>query len=297
MFSADSDNPWIADVRSASRRVRPILTLALAVIVCAAIAAATPYLRHAAAAALARVVTTATSVSQVDLARLLVGIASAAVMALVAQAAMRIQGRRLWRHEPYGWEALFGGLAFGFGGYCAAAAVANLAGAVGMGPSVGALRLAAPLLAALTLTAALAFAQEAFFRGWLQPVLCARWGAWPGLIVTSLLFVAFHLALGLHGLVAWVNIFLLGALMGGLALRSGGLVAPIAAHFAWWGAQDLIFGPLGRPPAVFDLKLQGSAWWSGGHDSMSGSLAMTLIMIVLLITLASTRPDRTTEAA
>jgi membrane protease YdiL (CAAX protease family) len=297
MFSADSENPWIADVRAAPRLARPIQTLALATIICAAIVAGAVSWGRGAATALAGKATGPIASTGTELADLMVGTLAAVLMLLATQLAMLAQQRRLWRREPYGWEALFGGLAFGFGGSCAAAAVANLAGAVGVGQASGALGLIGPLLAALAGLGCQALAQEAFFRGWLQPVLCARWGSWPGLIAAAVVFAAFHVALGAHGAITALNLLLFGMLLGLLALRSGGLVAPISAHFAWWGAQDLIFGPGGRPPGALGLNLQGPAWWSGGVNSMNGSLAMTVVMAILLTTLAGARPRRSTAAA
>src|SRR5258708_6682229 len=61
-------------------------------------------------------------------------------------------------------------------------------------------------------------AEEAFFRGWLQPVLCASWGAWAGLLLTAAAFALLHIIAGAHGVLAVVNLFLGGLLFGLLAL-------------------------------------------------------------------------------
>jgi membrane protease YdiL (CAAX protease family) len=123
-------------------------------------------------------------------------------------------------------------------------------------------------------------------------VLCASWGPWLGLLATSALFAGLHMIAGAHGALAVVNLLLGGMLFGLLALRSGGLAAPAAAHFAWnWtesGVLGLDAGPTGR---LLDLRLQGSALWSGGPDTMNGSLAMTIVLSALVLTLMSVKPQ------
>jgi membrane protease YdiL (CAAX protease family) len=133
-----------------------------------------------------------------------------------------------------------------------------------------------------------ATAEEIYFRGWLQPLLGARWGVWIGLVVTAVLFSVTHLAAGLHSIAAAVNIFLAGMFFGLLALRTGGLVAPCAAHFGWNWAEAQLFGSDPNPGAgpfgaFFDLDLKGPVLWSGGPDTMNGSLATTLILSLLIV--------------
>jgi membrane protease YdiL (CAAX protease family) len=196
----------------------------------------------------------------------------------------------MWRREVHGLGALVGGLAFGFGGFCASTALASVAGVVSMG---GGQPFSAPvggLLVGLTLTAFQSISEETYFRGWLQPVVCANWGPWLGLVATSVLFAGLHLIAGAHGVLAVVNLLLGGLLFGLLALRSGGLVAPAAAHFAWnWTESDVLGldpGPTGR---IFDLQLRGSTLWSGGADTMNGSLAMTIVLSALVLTLMAAK--------
>jgi membrane protease YdiL (CAAX protease family) len=210
----------------------------------------------------------------------------------VAFIEVRREGRRLWRHEVYGLGAFTGGLALGFGGFCASTAVASLAGAISMGDARPFSMSIGPFLLGLALTAFQSVAEESYFRGWLQPVLCASWGPWLGLLATSALFAGLHMIAGAHGALAVVNLLLGGMLFGLLALRSGGLAAPAAAHFAWnWtesGVLGLDAGPTGR---LLDLRLQGSALWSGGPDTMNGSLAMTIVLSALVLTLMSVKPQ------
>ena len=97
----------------------------------------------------------------------------------------------------------------------------------------------------MVISIAAGLGEELFFRGVLQPEL--------GLVPASLIFGALHVG-GRATLVfgGWVT--LMGAMLGGLAVWTGGLLAPIVAHAAYdagalayirWGPDC---GPLANPP-------------------------------------------------
>ena len=133
------------------------------------------------------------------------------------------------------------------------------------------------------------WAEEALFRGWLQPVLCLQWGVWPGLAVTSLLFGVAH-SVRTPSPVAVVNAVLAGLMFGLLALRTGGLAAPLAAHFGYNWAEQSIFGLTPNPGvdamgSIFNFDLSGAPLLSGGGDELNGSLCLTLALGVIVILL------------
>ena len=133
-------------------------------------------------------------------------------------------------------------------------------------------------------------AEEYFFRGWLQPVLAARWGPWVGLAAASILFAAAHTLGRPIGALAVLNDTLAGVAFGVLALRTGGLVAPIAAHWGWNWTEQGVAGATPNPGvdplgSLFDLDLRGPRLLSGGVDEMNGSICAT-VAILLLIFLA-----------
>ncbi len=69
------------------------------------------------------------------------------------------------------------------------------------------------------------FAEELFFRGYVQTRLCRRWGAWPGILITAALFGLSHFD--------WVHTpsaFVMGIYLGWLAQRTGSLLPSIGAH-------------------------------------------------------------------
>jgi membrane protease YdiL (CAAX protease family) len=292
MFAADFENPWIVDVRNARRPPSAVLAaLAGGAFAGALLLASTLWGGEALGRIIGLMGDLAPTTRDIIALAILDIVVFGALMA-VAFIAVRREGRRLWRHEVYGLSAFTGGLALGFGGFCASTAVASMAGAISMGDARPFSLSIGPFLLGLALTAFQSVAEESYFRGWLQPVLCASWGPWLGLLATSALFAGLHMIAGAHGVLAVVNLLLGGVLFGLLALRSGGLAAPAAAHFAWnWtesGVLGLDAGPTGR---LLDLRLHGSALWSGGPDTMNGSLAMTIVLSALVLTLMSVKPQ------
>jgi membrane protease YdiL (CAAX protease family) len=291
MFAADFDNPWIVDVRQARRRPSAILTaLAGAGFAGALLVASMSW----GGPAMGRIIDSMGDLPQTArdiIALTILDIVVFGALMAVAFIEVHREGRPMWRRELYGMSAVVGGLAFGFGGFCASTALASLAGAVSVGAGQPFSTPIGPLILGLVLTMFQSIAEETYFRGWLQPVLCASWGPWLGLLATSVLFAGLHIIAGAHGVLAVVNLLLGGMLFGLLALRSGGLAAPAAAHFAWnWtesGILGLDIGPTGR---MFDLRLHGQALWSGGADTMNGSLAMTIVLSALVLTLLTIRP-------
>jgi membrane protease YdiL (CAAX protease family) len=200
---------------------------------------------------------------------------------LTAIIATRWQGRRLWLLGSKPLTNLALGVACGSVGFCAAVLLAYMAGSVTadapLPSSAGVLGVGVCLVILQSV------AEEAFFRGWLQPVLCAGWGVRVGLPVTAAAFAALHIIAGVHGVLAVINMFLGGLLFGLLALRTGGLLAPAAAHFAWNWSES---GMLGLNPdptgSLLALRLSGAPLLSGGADTMNGSAATTLVLTVLV---------------
>lgn len=129
--------------------------------------------------------------------------------------------------------------------------------------------------------------EELYFRGWLQPVIARAWGAPAAIGIVSALFAALHLLGGALSAVSLINLLLGGILFGLLAARTGGIVAPIAAHFAWNAAEQLVFGldpnpGVGPFGSIFDLDLSGAARWGGSGEGLNASIGMTMALLVLL---------------
>ena len=185
------------------------------------------------------------------------------------------------------------GFAIGFLCLSAALAMTYLAGAAHLVPDnagrTGPGAVPGVLLAGV-LVLLQCWAEEALFRGWLQPSMCHRWGAWPGLVATAVLFGIAH-TIRTPSPIAVVNAILAGLTFGLLALRTGGLAAPIAAHFGYNWAEQSIFGLTPNPGvdamgSIFNYDLGGRTLFSGGGDELNGSICVTLALGIVIVFLA-----------
>ena len=290
MFAVDKTNPWIAAARDAPRQF-PAWAVLVAAVACADLAVRIHSLPvpglDALSAAVAPEGPWQTAFN--DLGGYF-GIYTPLLLAPMV--GLTLEGRGAWRSgsRPRFW--LGAGLVLGAAGIALSLAIAYLGGAVvrGSAPAPG-LALWGPL--ALNTAAILlgVGVEELYFRSWLQPRLAARWGPWAGLIVASIFFAALHVMVSTRSPMAVLNTFLAGMLFGLLALRTGGLIAPCAAHFAWNWCETNLFGCDSNPGsglfgAFFDLDLRGPPLWSGGGDTMNGSLATTLVLGAMILGLS-----------
>jgi membrane protease YdiL (CAAX protease family) len=76
-----------------------------------------------------------------------------------------------------------------------------------------------------------ALTEESLFRGDLQPTLQRMFGRGAGLLLTALIFAAYHLRFGLWGLLGKTAF---GLVFGILRDRTGRLVSPAVAHWISW---------------------------------------------------------------
>lgn len=147
--------------------------------------------------------------------------------------------------------------------------------------------LVAGLVEATCIIGLRAFGEEFFFRAWLQPLLARSWGVVPGLIVTSVMFGLAHILSRGVPFIVFVNVTLAGVFFGLLALRTGGLAAPLAAHWTWNAIEQCVVGLNPNPGVdsmgtIFDLDLVGPTMLSGGTDGLNGSIG-TIVALVLCI--------------
>ncbi len=213
-------------------------------------------------------------------------------MALVGLLFARIEGFSALRtgQAPGRWAAV--GLGSGMAGLALAASLAALAGATaaGQGAAPGGMILAGALLI-LFQTAS----EELFFRGWLFKAFENRFGgadgAWLAISLSAVLFTGFHILGGARAPMSLLNLLLGGLWFGLLAWRSGGLVAPMLAHFAWNASEELIAGLTPNPGsgvfgALMDWDLVGSPLWGGSEEGLNTSIGMAVVLVALILPLA-----------
>lgn len=180
------------------------------------------------------------------------------------------------------------GLFVGLFGVAVAAGYAGIVGTLhpqGMGPGGAGLLLWGAAIVLLQ-----AGAEEAFFRGWLQPVLARRWGIAPAIVAAALAFAALHVMGGARAPVTLVNLFLGGMLFGLLAAYGRGIAGAVAAHFAWNATEQLMLGldpnpGVGSFGTLLDFDLIGNAAWGGSDEGLNASLAMSVALAALLVPL------------
>lgn len=211
-----------------------------------------------------------------------------------------ISGVRFLRagEAPALWLGL--GLLFGAVGLGMSAAYSWLNGGLVPGP------LPSAPVAMLALGAALTLLQvgteELFFRGWMQPALGARSNGLVAVLLTALVFAAFHVPAGLTSPVSVVTLLLGGILFGLLALRSGGVLAPLGAHFAWNMIEDQGLGLVPNPGSgtlgsYVDLDLLGSALWGGHEEGLNASIGTVIVLVALILPLLRGRTPKDAPVA
>ena len=130
-------------------------------------------------------------------------------------------------------------------------------------------------------------AEEALIRGWVLPVIGARYKPWIGLLVSSLIFALLH---GLNpglSVVALVNLALFGAFAGLYAMREGSIWGISALHSVWNWVQGNFFGfevsgTNASGGTLLNLMETGEDWLTGGTFGPEGGLAVTIVLLVAI---------------
>ncbi|SFS03902.1 CPBP family intramembrane glutamic endopeptidase [Sphingomonas jatrophae] len=208
----------------------------------------------------------------------------APMLALALGAAWATRVRALPRgRAPLAMLAL--GLAVGLGGVTVATGYAAFAGVAQAGE-------AAVLGPLLLLGSAMMLLQsgteEVLLRGWMHGGIARRWGAWPAILLTAAVFAGLHVLGGARGIIELANLTLGGVLFGLLRWKSGGLLAPVAAHYGWNWLEGLGLGldpnpGIGAYGAVTNVDLVGRALWGGSPVGLNGSLAMLMVLAALIV--------------
>ena len=187
----------------------------------------------------------------------------------------------------------FGGLAWGlFLGAVCASAVTLFISAVGK-RHVDAVffadtdRVDVPLFAVVVVAAA--FMEELLFRGYLFVNLREMYSAGRTVVFSSLAFATVHASNPEASLLAWVNVMLVGAVLGQLREITGGILMPLGLHMGWNLSLGMIFGVRVSGlnlPSAFHISLEDlPAALGGGDFGPEASLVLTFLFIVIVILL------------
>ena len=206
------------------------------------------------------------------------------VSSVAGAALCRVSGQLLGR-SPLSSVAI--GAAIGFGGIMLATGYAMLAGTLTAVAYGGA---SAAILAGLAITAVQVAAEEALFRGWLQPLLARTMAAPAAVGIVAIAFAGLHMVSGAYDPVVLLNLALGGALFGALSSRAGGVSAAFGAHLAWNATEQMGVGldpnpGVGSFGSIVDWDLVGPARWGGSPDGLNASWAMAIALCAFLVPL------------
>jgi hypothetical protein len=128
-------------------------------------------------------------------------------------------------------------------------------------------------------------AEEVITRGWLLPVIGARYKPLWGIVVSSLIFSLFHLINPNLSLIAVMNLILFGLFAALYALSEGGLWGIFSIHSAWNWAQGHIFGfevsgGQASGGTLLNLMEIGPDFITGGPFGPEGGLSVTAVLVV-----------------
>ncbi len=127
-------------------------------------------------------------------------------------------------------------------------------------------------------------AEEAITRGWLLPVIGARYKPIWGILISSAVFMVFHSLNPNLSIIAFLNLFLFGIFTALYALYEGGLWGIFSIHAVWNWVQGNVFGfeVSGGGAAggtLFDLMEVGPDVVTGGSFGPEGGLSVTVVLV------------------
>ena len=132
--------------------------------------------------------------------------------------------------------------------------------------------------------------EEIVVRGIIFRLLEKRWGSYPALLLSALIFGALHLANPNSSVIAALGLAIqAGLLLGSAYIYSRSLWFPIAIHFAWNFTETGIFGAnvsgnaIGR--SLLTTKINGADWLTGGNFGPEGSIQATLFCLAATVVL------------
>jgi len=132
--------------------------------------------------------------------------------------------------------------------------------------------------------------QEMLVRSYIFQTIQTHFGVIAAIILSSLLFAAFHAGAIKDSWLAALNVLGAGVLFGVAYAVSRNLWLPIAIHFAWNFALGPVLGLSisGQNPFRVNwqfLKLDGPSLFTGGAFGLEGSIIVTATTIIAIISM------------
>ena len=145
------------------------------------------------------------------------------------------------------------------------------------------------ILYSTLLCVVVAFIEEISIRGYVLRNLMQGMNKWWALGLSSLVFAMLHLDNTDITIIAFVNIFIAGVLLGVNYLYTKNLWFSIFLHFSWNFFQGTILGynvsGINTGKSLFTNTAKGSNILSGGNFGFEGSVICTILQIVTIASL------------
>ena len=141
--------------------------------------------------------------------------------------------------------------------------------------------------------------EEAIFRGYLLTSLARRGRPWIAIIMSALMFSAFHVSNQGINIISYINIALFGVFAGVVMLKRGSIWAVAAIHTAWNFVQGNVLGfsvsGIAKLPSVMSATSEEfGTILSGGDFGLEGGLGATVVLLIALL-LALLMPPKKSE--
>jgi membrane protease YdiL (CAAX protease family) len=140
------------------------------------------------------------------------------------------------------------------------------------------------------------FSEEFTSRGYMQFTLASGMGFWPAAFLTSGLFTFAHYFNPGETFLGLTDVFLFGMLACFIWWRTGDLWLAVGFHAMWdWGLSFFYSVPDSGVPAMghlFNIRVQGPAWLSGGSAGPEGSAINIAFDVVYFVIIAVAFPRR-----
>lgn len=143
-------------------------------------------------------------------------------------------------------------------------------------------------LSVVGMMCAIAVAEEVLFRGVIFRLVQGRWGSWPALAVSAILFGLAHLVN--PGATVWGAIAIAieaGLMLGAAYAVTGSLWLPIGLHLGWNIGTVAVFGTVtsgsDASGALVSAATSGPAWLSGGSFGPEASIVAIIMCSIVAV--------------
>ncbi|OOM73396.1 CAAX amino terminal protease self- immunity [Clostridium puniceum] len=193
------------------------------------------------------------------------------------------------------WKDLCVGLLIGAVSFTIVAFILLITKSVEMVNSFGSPKFSGVLITQLIIFIFVGINEELFCRGYCMTVLKQTKKSWIPVVVSAIIFSLMHSMNGGISLLAYINLFLFGILMGYLFMKTKNIWMCIGYHITWNYFQGDIFGFLvsgSTTESIYSIKVVSPNLINGGSFGPEGGLVVTALLIVTTFLVYKFIPNR-----